>query len=67
MADIVERWLWGDPAIVVERLEARERRSAAKVEATGAESPRARDRYYTQARRLEVRGAVRRVLRGKDE
>lgn len=70
MADIVPAWMWGDPAVVVERLEAMgvnaARRQAARVEqeqASGA-AHEPRDRYYTMARRCEVRGAVKRVLRG---
>lgn len=63
MADIVPRWMWDDPAVVAERLEAMERRQAARRDELGRAEP-ARDRYYTMARRVEVRGAVKRVMRG---
>lgn len=66
MADIVPAWLWLDPAVVVERLEAQERRQAAKVTSnSGGAGHVERDRYYTMARRCVVRGAVKRVMRGK--
>ena len=69
MADIVPAWMWGDPAEVVERLEAMSVNAARRVIAKAAEKDSGaahgtRDRYYTMARRCEVRGAVKRVMRG---
>lgn len=69
MADIVPAWMWGDPAEVVERLEAMSARAAQRVIARAREPGAGavsgpRDRYYTMARRCEVRGAVKRVMRG---
>lgn len=65
MADIVESWLWRDPGEIVDRLLERSAREAARrqgLEMGAADGPR--DRYYTMARRCEVRGSVKRVLRG---
>lgn len=64
MADIVPAWMWGDPAVVAERLEAMGRRERLNGSAARDAGHEPRDRYYTMARRCEVRGQVKRVMRG---
>ena len=60
MSDIVERWLWDPPGDIIERLVARSERSLGRggtISVGVARQPR--DRYYTQARRLHVKQAMR--------
>lgn len=66
MADIVESWLWRDPAEIVDRMMKRAARHAAREQGLelGRAEP-ARDRYYTMARRVEVRDAVKRAKGGR--
>lgn len=63
MADIVPKWMWRDPGEVIERLIAdSSRRNAPRQPWVQTHArPAARDRYYTQARRIEVRAAVQKV------
>ena len=68
MADIVEAWLWRDPAQIIDRLLERSARQAARDRGLmlGHAMPAARhDRYYTQARHIEIQAAVKRATEGK--
>lgn len=62
---VAEAWMYRDPAEVGDALIRRtariEQPRPAKVQASAS----ARDRYYTMARRAEVRLHVKRVMRGK--
>ena len=68
MPDIVPAWMWRDPGEIIEQLLQRSAREAAKARGQGltlgAARPVARDRYYTIARRVAVRSAMKRVMRG---
>ena len=56
MSDIVERWMWGPPGEIIERLVARTEHVEQRGEALSIRPIQpARDRYYTQARRLHVK------------
>ena len=59
MSDIVEAWLWRDPGEIIERLQQRTARRRDGVAAPAIPRP-ARDRYYTQARRVHVKNIMRR-------
>lgn len=60
---ISEAWAYGDPSNIADRMRARSRRSAARGEAISLRVVlhTARDRYYTQARRL----VIQKLCRGK--
>ena len=60
MSDIVEYWLWNPPGDIIERLIARSERHEQRGETVPAlPMITSRDRYYTQARRLHVKRAMR--------
>ena len=68
MADIVESWLWRDPAAIIDRLLQRSSRQAARaqgLEIGHAEPVQHHDRYYTMGRRASVRQAMKRVMGGR--
>jgi hypothetical protein len=69
MPDIVERWMWRDPGEIIDRLLVRSARaSAPRVDhdpANQASAAAGKDRYYTQARQLEIRQCMKRVTGGK--
>ena len=60
MSDIVEAWLWRPPGDIIERLMARSERCGRRGEALLTREPdhQPHDRYYTQARRLRVKQAM---------
>lgn len=61
--DICERWKWCDPQEIVDRLIAIANRTERRGEAISwrVVVPVARDRYYTQAKRLHVK----QLMKGK--
>lgn len=61
---VVEAWMYSDPAEIADALVARTLRieTPRPVQASASVE---RDRYYTMARRAEVRLHVKRVMKGK--
>lgn len=69
MPDIVEAWLWRDPAQIIERLVERSAREVARKqnpELWKMECARpARDRYYTLSRRIRIKHLAKETKEGK--
>lgn len=71
MPDIVPAWMWRDPSEIIEGLLQRSARKAARAQGLTMgkiqlPAPRpAHDRYYTMARRVEIRGQMKRVMKGQ--
>ena len=72
MPDIVPAWMWRDPGEIIEGLLQYSARQAAKKQGLvmgQVNLPRAprpgHDRYYTMARRVEIRGQMKRVMKGQ--
>jgi hypothetical protein len=58
--DIVESWKWWHGELIGDRLRAESERKHGKLVAANDERPCKRDRYYTQARRIRIREAMKR-------
>jgi uncharacterized Fe-S cluster-containing radical SAM superfamily protein len=58
---VFERWMYRNPEEIIDRLleRSRRRREGPLHVTTGPPEVEHRDRYYTQARKLEVRKAMR--------
>jgi len=55
-------WQYKDPHEIIERLIAT---SSPRPQSTSAPVRKQQDRYYTMARRVEIRRAVKRAMRGE--